>query len=228
MPSITQTIPLYVGDAPNRNTQTPTEFSDNADNFSAYFADVPADYNTFASQANALRIEVNAANTSAVDSAALALQYKNQALAAANFKGLWEDLTGALSIPATVGHLGSLWFLVTNTTNVTLDEPSVSDKWEKFVGGWDNQTTSVIAYPNSPLSLKVTTASLVTISPTFIIGDEFSIHNSSRSTADITLVNADYDISGPVGEAVAGTDITIKAGQTLKMQAESLTEFEIV
>jgi len=220
-------IPEYTGVAPSRG-QSQSDFNANVADSLAFSLGLPEEINTFAEQANTLAAEAETNAESAEDSAANALIYKNMALAAANFKGLWEDLTGALSIPATVGHLGSLWFLVTNTTNVTLDEPSVSTKWEKFVGGWDNQTTSVIAYPNSPLSLKVTTASLVTISPTFIIGDEFSIHNSSRSTADITLVNADYDISGPVGEAAAGTDITIKAGQTLKMQAESLTEFEIV
>ncbi len=51
------------------------------------------------------------------------------ALAAANFKGDWSTLSGALSIPASVSYGGNVWLLIANTSNVASDTPGVSSKW---------------------------------------------------------------------------------------------------
>ena len=51
------------------------------------------------------------------------------ALANANFKGDWFSLTGALDTPASVRHVDILWMLTAPITNVTAEEPSVSNKW---------------------------------------------------------------------------------------------------
>lgn len=45
------------------------------------------------------------------------------AVAAANFKGEWPALTGALSKPACVKHNGRFWMLLNNLADVALSEP---------------------------------------------------------------------------------------------------------
>jgi len=55
---------------------------------------------------------------------------KQAAVAAANFKGDWSDLTGALSIPASVSHQGGVWLLLNDLADVTASEPSVTADWE--------------------------------------------------------------------------------------------------
>ena len=54
------------------------------------------------------------------------------ALGAANFKGDWSLLSGALNIPASVSYGGSIWVLTVNVANVTTEVPGVSLKWVCF------------------------------------------------------------------------------------------------
>ena len=91
---------------------------------------------TFATEANALSAEVNANAINAANSASFAgLSATNAAsssqiaLAAANFKGLWSSLTGALSQPASVKHNNRFWLLLNNLSNVTTSQPGVSADW---------------------------------------------------------------------------------------------------
>ena len=48
---------------------------------------------------------------------------------AANNKGNWSALTGALNMPAAVVHSGKIWVLVANLANVTTSQPGVSANW---------------------------------------------------------------------------------------------------
>lgn len=50
--------------------------------------------------------------------------FKNTAESYASYKGRWIDLTGALNIPASVEHTGTMWQLLNNLADVTLSEPS--------------------------------------------------------------------------------------------------------
>lgn len=81
-----------------------------------------------ASLANALDAQASAVASaaSALDSAAQAAN----ALAAANFKGAWSGLTGALAKPATVFHSGAFWALLNNLGDVTASQPGVSADWQ--------------------------------------------------------------------------------------------------
>ena len=45
------------------------------------------------------------------------------------FKGVWNTLTGSLSLPASVLWVNLNWRLLENVADVTLHEPGVSDKW---------------------------------------------------------------------------------------------------
>lgn len=94
--------------------------------------DSPAEFNTkafalvnslngFVTETNALALEVDA--DAAV--AAEAITASEAAVAAANFKGAWSSLNGALNIPASVSHNGSVWVLTQNLADVTANEPGV-------------------------------------------------------------------------------------------------------
>lgn len=66
-----------------------------------------------------------------------ALQSQESALvavAAANFKGSWASLSGALAVPAAVWHSGRVWALMVGLSNVAASEPGVSGDWVD-VGG---------------------------------------------------------------------------------------------
>jgi hypothetical protein len=51
------------------------------------------------------------------------------AVAAANYKGEWSTLAGALNIPASVSHNGVVYVLKANAANVAAITPGVSAQW---------------------------------------------------------------------------------------------------
>lgn len=67
--------------------------------------------------------------TAAQAAAVSAVGSSEQAAAAANFKGLWPSLTGALNKPASVKHNGRFWLLLNNLANVAASEPGVTADW---------------------------------------------------------------------------------------------------
>jgi hypothetical protein len=105
--------------------------------------DSPQDFNTkafdllnalpdFVTEANAQAVQVDAdasaAAVSAGESAGFATDAEtaaNASIGAANFKGEWSTLTGALNIPASVSHNGSIWVLTESLADVTSNEPGV-------------------------------------------------------------------------------------------------------
>jgi len=56
-------------------------------------------------------------------------------LANANFKGRWEDQTGALAMPASVYHKGKYWILLDALADVTAAEPGESGSWDYLYDG---------------------------------------------------------------------------------------------
>ena len=83
----------------------------------------------FVTEANTQADEVNAAASSANDMAVAAASSATAAAGAANFKGDWSSLSGALAIPASVSHLSSVWILTQNVADVTAEVPGISSKW---------------------------------------------------------------------------------------------------
>ena len=51
---------------------------------------------------------------------------------AANFKGLWSALSGPLTVPASVAHVGKIYVLLQDAANVALEVPGVSSKWAQI------------------------------------------------------------------------------------------------
>ena len=128
----------------------PTNFSTRSD---ALLTALPV----FVTEANALQVDVNAkqvtassaattstaqaviattqaglATTNGAAQVALATTQASLSMASANYKGVWANLTGALSMPASVYHLGSFWALNVNLANVTTATPSVSASWTQL------------------------------------------------------------------------------------------------
>lgn len=113
--------------APSR--QDPNNFAERADALLAALV-------VFATEANALGVDVaaqqstaSAAATTATTKAGEASSSRDVALAATNYKGLWSALSGALNIPATVLHSSSIWMLTQNVASVGAEVPGVSTKW---------------------------------------------------------------------------------------------------
>lgn len=109
--------------------QDPNHFAERADALLAALMN-------FVTEANELQVDVNenqtlasSAATGAQASAGAAASARDIALAAANYKGAWSVLAGALAIPATVLHNNSIWMLKESVANVALETPGVSSKW---------------------------------------------------------------------------------------------------
>jgi hypothetical protein len=108
--------------APSRD-DAPATFITRANAFLAALVTMGTELNTSIGQMNTDIAGVNQDAQDAADSAA-------SAIASANFKGAWSSLTGALNIPASVSHSGSIWILLNNLADVTASEPGVSADWQ--------------------------------------------------------------------------------------------------
>lgn len=117
---------------PQRND--PATFADRGD---ALLGALPG----FVTEANALETNVNAKESSAVAAAATAVASAAVAQPAANFKGNWSALTGALNMPASVVHVNVFWALNTNLANVTTATPGVSASWTRIGAVGTSYTT---------------------------------------------------------------------------------------
>jgi len=106
--------------------------------------DVSIETNTVSEQINTSSIQVEENRIVAEDSALIAN-------GAANNKGLWSNLTGALNIPSSVNHNGSIWTLNVNLADVTLSEPSLTNSdWLESLGYTkteiDNMSSGAVNY----------------------------------------------------------------------------------
>ena len=124
-----------LGTVPNNNMDEAT-FNVTAENFTTQMApwggDVKAVAESAKTNAEYSNQRANDSNTSAETAAARLVDVQtaaNGAFAAANYKGEWSTLTGALAVPATVTHLGRLWYLKLNLANVTTQAPALGSTY---------------------------------------------------------------------------------------------------
>jgi hypothetical protein len=69
------------------------------------------------------------------------------ALGAANYKGEWSGLSGALAIPASVNHNGNLYYLISSLADVTTKTPGVASEWGLVSTGYaGGEYTGDVAY----------------------------------------------------------------------------------
>jgi hypothetical protein len=231
-------LPLFSGTAPNR-AQSQSDFNVNMANWISYTTTFQVSYNAFATQANALAVEVNGyaedaaealADTESVrDDAVIA---KDAAEAAANFKGAWASLTGALNKPATVSHVGGFWALINNLPNVTTSAPSPTNADWQFVSGtrWQPTKTASFTVPVNTMQSILATGSAAdaTLTASAPDGTFFVIANSAASTQLVRIVNAGYTIRNNRRSITSADNIILSAGQTAYLRAISTTILEVV
>lgn len=83
----------------------------------------------------AIAVDAAARAESAALSAEQNAELVNTAVVNANFKGRWDDQTGALNIPVSVYHKGRYWLLLDNLADVTAAEPGESPSWDHIYDG---------------------------------------------------------------------------------------------
>lgn len=110
---------------PNRSMDAVT-FESTADTFLSKLPTFRTQQNTLGSWMEGTAATVESNTNAAADSAGIAA-------AAANMKGLWVNLSGALNVPASVSHNDELWLLLENLADVTTDEPGISTKWQQLM-----------------------------------------------------------------------------------------------
>lgn len=77
-------------------------------------------------------LDAQASATAAAASATTAHNAEVAAMSSTNFKGDWAGLSGSLTPPASVAHLGRTWSLLEPIANVTTEQPGVSSKWRAY------------------------------------------------------------------------------------------------
>ena len=164
----------------------PTNFAARGD---AFLGALP----TFATEANEQADTVNIQTALATASAAVAGASSKTSLGAANYKGLWSSLTGALSIPASVTHNNIAWLLINNVANVTLSQPGVSADW-----------TPLYVQSHQIGDIKQSVAAQ---DATWLLCDGSEYTSSTYPTLAATLPNTSYDL-----ENSSATMFTTSAG----------------
>lgn len=218
MAEITQTI-SSLPSAPNRGVDSQTVFVDKAEALFDALIDEVSELNTFGSQANSLRAEVNGyattATTQAEEATAQAVEAAYQATLAAtsaNNKGAWSLLTGALNIPATVNHNGSVWALNTDLADVTLSEPSVGNaEWTQLSKNINHisKSANYTAVANDFIYADTSTASFtITLPATPLANDVVAImdNTSSFATNPLTVARNGNNIMGLAEDMVVDVD----------------------
>ena len=138
----------------------------------SYIQQISSSGDSYLSALNDIKTNVESLNSSAQLSA-------NTAIGAANYKGEWSSLSGAISKPASVSHNGLLWLLINDLSNIELSEPSPSNP------DW-MQITQL-----SKRTVIITPASISSGGMYFIVGDgDVTISNQSQAGAVFDLVSS--------------------------------------
>lgn len=160
---------------PNRNSDTPAQFSNNTDAYLA--AQLP-----FKDQLNAM---------SAWTESTAQEVYNNATATAAlsEYKGAWADLTGALNIPASVSDNGGIYILIADVADVTLWQPSLNlDKW-------------ILSVDNASLRARAGSA----VAPSFTSLASRITNDGVLSDADLAYMNANnVSIRTEINNTVSG------------------------
>lgn len=208
----------------------------------------PNDRSTFNARAypwsvalNGMTSEINAV-LPAIDSASAA---SAAAIAAANYKGLWSSLSGALAIPATVFHNNARWLLLENLANVATEEPGVSAKWASLSGTVELITsTSAVAVATvdftnfdtlaaTYMSLRLVACGLVGSAASADLNGQIRISNTWQSVSawqsihvgggqPVSSLGPTSGLKNTAGRALT-TDITVNALGLLQQPAVTFT-----
>lgn len=173
--------------APAR-TDAPATFVTRADSFLAALVVMQGELNTSIGQMNTDISTINSVEPAA-----------SVALASANFKGNWSDLTGALNIPAAVRHSDANWILLEDLPDVTASEPSAGNTDWSIIESLPSQAGNSGKYlttDGSVASWADVTAdpTLGTLNKTFKINEQATISLSSAVTDGVPVVSVTKEV----------------------------------
>ena len=149
-------------------------------------------------------LDAQASALAASLSASTALDAKAAAFNAANFKGNWASLAGALNIPASVRHNGRIWLLVANLADVTAAQPGVSAGW--------------VAMDSALALIHVATATA-----TASAGNHYSMEFDGATTLTLPASPLDGDIVWVTVSNGRTDNVLARNGQTIMGLAEDMT-----
>jgi len=116
-------------DAPRRGDPQAT-FSTKANDWVAALPTWTGEVNAAGAYIEGAQTACEAAQTAAELAETNAATSEDAAVGAANYKGPWSSLSGALAIPASVSHTGVVWLLKSSLADVTASQPSlVNTDW---------------------------------------------------------------------------------------------------
>lgn len=168
------------------STSDPVNFDTRADLFLGALPAFQTEANNLATNAYNNAVSADSSASAAITSAVDANNASMMALAAANFKGLWSSLTGALNKPATVKHNGKFWALLNNLANVAASQPGVSADWTVLDSLQVTQTISTNTTATAGVFYIVTTVGVtLTVPNTFTNGDYLGGRNTSTGACFI-------------------------------------------
>lgn len=215
--------------APQRSQ--PADFVVKADAHVASLTGFVDETNIVIGEINTTQTEINASESNATNSETNAESSASSAASSANYKGEWSALVGALNIPASVSHLGSVWLLLNNLADVATSEPSVTADWLALTGStWNNPKTvnfDIIAGQSYQIDGSGGTVD-GDLPATVAINEEFIIHNESISTNLVRVLNPNFSIKGAGDILLAGDNLILEAGDTAHLVARSSTVLEVV
>lgn len=129
-------ITQEISDLPTPPSSTDIDnFATRADAFVVAQDNMQPELNTLSDQMNVVANETNDNAQLADDKATEAEASAILAQGTANNKGAWSTLSGALNIPASVNHTGSVWVLNVNIADITASEPTaINTDWTEISG----------------------------------------------------------------------------------------------
>lgn len=136
---------------------------------------------TFGTEANALAVDVNAA-----------AEIAGGAIAAANFKGNWSALTGALAVPASVRHSGKFWLLASDVADVTTKTPGVAAEWLELPTGTVSSVATGAGLTGGPITASGTVSADIATNANIYAGTS----NKLVAAGQIYTANAPVVTSG--------------------------------
>jgi hypothetical protein len=209
----------------------PETFTDDVDQFLGALPTWTDATNAAGVYIDAVGAQVDADKVLAGNSAATAVAAESAALGAANYKGNWAALTGALNMPATVAHNGALWALNVNLANVTTSTPSLTNTNWQYISGtrWQptrtaNFTLAVNAYENVTATSGVVVATL----PAFTAQSFFCIFNNPDSTQLVRIAKAGVTVRSAAVTVSGADDITLTPGQLFYAFATNSTNLRVI
>ena len=150
---------------------------------------VVAGINDLAENAHTNALSAVESATAAASAAASAAGVQAVVLGAANFKGLWSALTGALARPATVKDGGRFWLLLADLPDVTAAVPGVSAAWTALDTGVSPTqyiTSNTTVVPGVRYVIGAAGLTLNMTGVTWLKGDHFGVREAIGS-GDYTI-----------------------------------------